>query len=102
MLKSEHGRMDKKKIRGKRNYLARHRQKLSGRLHLSKNLHLRYDNALFMCVFQGHIIFGCALQNQYYPFKTNKPDPIARFRVQIAQLSPFLNRYLKAYWLGRS
>ncbi len=48
----------------------------------------------FLCayIFQGHIVFDCALQNQYYPFKTNKPGPIARFRVQIAQLSLFLNR----------
>ena len=24
------------------------------------------------------ILLVCAFQNQYYPFKTNKPDPIAR------------------------
>ena len=55
------------------------------RIHLSKNLPL-FTTCSF-CAYSKGILLLPALQNQYYPFKANTPDRIAR--ILSKNCSPF-------------
>ncbi len=80
ICRSLHG---KKKLGGRNNF-AQHKQKLPDFICL-KNCALDITTCS-LCAYSKGILLVCALQNQNYPFETNKPDP--DFRVKIAQLSP--------------
>ncbi len=92
-----HRHTDQKKLGGW-DYLAQDRQKLSDFICLK--ISTSGKTTCSLCVCSKGILRVCALQNQYYPFKTGIDaelhDPISRVSNKNSQLSPFF----KNVWGG--
>ena len=89
-----------KKIRGGgggRNYFAKHWQKSPD--FICPKICTLDMTTCSLCVYSKGILLVCALQNQYYPFKSNKPDPIARLSSKNKKLHCKLQEKLNRFSL---